>query len=120
MSGRAGLADRCWQYVTLRQAEIVPCHERLPIGGVVVLDRREDVRATLTPAQPSLALKALIDRNFGLLEHPGRIFDCFRDIVRGTACRRLTYSDPEEAAALLICEFGDAAAGQGEAIHAGA
>jgi hypothetical protein len=108
LSARAGLADRRWQYVNLGEKEILPHGARLPIGGVVILDRRRDGGAKVGPVKGSLALKALIDRNFGALAEPGRIFDCFRDIVTTQRCRLLTYSDPAEAAALLIEEFGAA------------
>jgi hypothetical protein len=106
LTARAGLTDRRWQYVSLRKEEILPYGTRLPIGGVVILDRRQDGRAEIGPVKSSRALKALIDRNFGALAEPGRIFDCFRDIVASQPCRRLTYSDPAEASALLIEEFG--------------
>lgn len=109
MADRIGLADRRWQYVSLGPGEIVPHGKRLPIGGVVILDRRKGVAACLEPAKPSRALKALIDRNFGVLQQPGRIFDSLRAIVLGADCRLLTYSDPAEAAALLIQAFGEAA-----------
>lgn len=106
MQSHAGLTDRRWQYVSLGAGEILPYGTRLPIGGVVILDRRKGAKAVMSAAPPSRALKALIDRNFGALDHPGLIFDCLRDIVEGAACRVLLYSDPEEAAALLESEFG--------------
>lgn len=106
MADRAGLTDTDWQYVTLHADEIVPYGERMPIGGVMILDRRKDHAATIGPVQPSRALKALIDRNFGALDEPGRIFDGLRKIVLATDCRLLTYSDPQEAGALLEREFG--------------
>lgn len=106
MAARAGLSDRRWQYVNLGASEIVPYGTRLPVGGVVILDRRKDVAAMMEPVRPSRALKALIDRNFGALDEPGRIFDCLRQTVLGTECRLLTYSDPDQAAALLEQAFG--------------
>lgn len=109
MASHAGLTDRRWQYVSLGADEILPYGTRLPIGGVVILDRRKGAQATIAPAPPSRALKALIDRNFGALDQPGRIFDCLRDIVLGVPCRVLTYSDPEQAAVLLEQEFGEPA-----------
>jgi len=114
MAARAGLSDRRWQYVTLGAGEIVPYGRRLPIGGVVILDRRKDVAATIEQVMPSRALKALIDRNFGALNEPGRIFDCLRQTVLDTDCRLLTYSDPDEAAALLEMTFGTSPVTVGE------
>jgi hypothetical protein len=102
----AGLSDKRWQYVSLGEEEILPYGHRLSISGVVILDRRKDVRAAMTRAAPSAALKALIDRNFGVLEDPGRIFDCFHALVRRADCHVLTYSDPYEAATLLGQAFG--------------
>lgn len=114
MAARAGLSDRRWQYVTLGAGEIVPYGTRLPVGGVVILDRRKDIAAGIEPVPPSRALKALIDRNFGALDEPGRIFDCLRQMVVGAECRLLTYSDPDEAAVLLEREFATPLAGRRE------
>ena len=120
MAARAGLSDRRWQYVTLGAGEMVPYGTRMPVGGVVILERRKDIAATIEPVRPSRALKALIDRNFGALDEPGRIFDCLRQTVLGSDCRLLTYSDPDEAAALLEAEFGAMAATGKEQAHASA
>lgn len=97
----AGLSDKRWQYVSLGEGQIVPQGERLPISGVVILDRRRDAQASIARAAPSTAIKALIDRNFGVLSDPGRIFDCFHALVRRADCHVLTYSDTSEAVALL-------------------
>lgn len=107
---RARLSDKRWQYVSLGEKEILPYGHRLHVSGVVILDRRRNVRASMARAAPSNALKALIDRNFGMLHDPGRIFDCFHTLVRGAACHVLTYSDPNEAVTLLEQSFGTAGA----------
>jgi hypothetical protein len=114
----AGLSDRRWQYVELGDGQIVDHGQHFPIGGVVILDRRRDGRASIGPVAKSTALKALIDRNFGMLEAPGRIFDCFRRIVDDTDCRVLTYADPAEAVALLASTFGEPVHVTKEARHA--
>ena len=114
----AGLSDTRWQYVSLREGQIVPHGARLPISGIVILDRRKDGPASITPAAPSAALKALIDRNFGVLGDPGRIFDRFHALVRQTDCRILTYSDPSGAVTLLGQTFGRAHFHQRESEHA--
>jgi hypothetical protein len=77
----------------------------LPIAGVVILDRRKDIKASIARAAPSTALKALIDRNFGILHDPSRIFDCFHALVRSAECHVLTYSDTQEAVELLQATF---------------
>ncbi|MGV3551053.1 hypothetical protein [Rhizobium sp.] len=118
MIRHAGLSDRRWQYVELGEGQIVDHGRRLPIGAVVILDRRKDVRASIAPAPASAALKALIDRNFGVLEQPGRIFDSFRAIVENADCRILTYADPEDGVALLAEAFGGAAPKSEERRHA--
>lgn len=114
MAARAGLSDRRWQYVALGEGEILSYGTRLPVGGVVILDRRKDSAARIEPVAPSRALKALIDRNFGALHEPGRIFDCLRQVVLAAECRLLTYSDPDEAAALLERTFGGSPAREKE------
>jgi hypothetical protein len=116
----AGLSDKRWRYVSLVDRQIAPYGARLPIGGVVILDRRKGVRASISQAPDSAALKALIDRNFGLLDDPGRIFDCFRTLVHAADCRLLTYSNPEEAVELLAKTFGDASGAAREREHVSA
>ncbi|UVC11690.1 hypothetical protein IHQ71_14495 [Rhizobium sp. TH2] len=117
---QAGLSDKRWRYVSLIEGQIAPYGERFPIGGVVILDRRKGMKASISHAPDSAALKALIDRNFGALGDPGRIFDCFRTLVRAADCRVLAYSDPEEAVALLAKTFGDASNPAREREHASA
>jgi hypothetical protein len=109
---RARLSDKRWQYVSLGEKEILPCGQRLPISGVVILDRRKHMQASMASAAPSAALQALIDRNFGALDDPGRIFDCFHALVHQADCHVLTYSDPNEAVTLLEQAFGEAGARQ--------
>jgi hypothetical protein len=101
----AGLSDKRWQYVSLAEGQILPHGQRLPISGVVILDRRKTGPASIVRAAPSAALKTLIDRNFGMLGDPDRIFDCFHALVRRADCHVLTYSDPAKAAALLGSRF---------------
>lgn len=105
----AGLYDKRWQYVDLDHSQILNCGESRPVAGIVILDRRPDVRASLLPAPASAAIKAMIDRNFGLLEHPGLVFDCFKKLALEADCRRLIYSDPAEAVDLLADAFGEQA-----------
>ena len=97
----AGLSDERWQYVALGDEQIAPCGTRVPISGIVLLDRRREGPASIARAAPSAALKAMIDRNFGVLDDPGRIFDCFHALVRRVDCLVLTYSDTREAAIML-------------------
>jgi hypothetical protein len=118
ISRRAGLSDKRWQYVSLGEEEILPYGHRLPIAGVVILDRSQDARAAMTLSAPSAALRALIDRNFGVLDDPGRIFDCFHALVRRADCHILTYSDPNEAVTLLAQAFGTTGAEERKAEHA--
>lgn len=108
MARHAGLSDRRWQYVSLGEGQIVPHGGRLPISGVVILDRQKNRRASIAAAAPSAALKALIDRNFGALTDPERIFDCLHGLVRRSNCHVLTYSDADEAVMLLERTFNEA------------
>jgi hypothetical protein len=114
----AGLSDKRWRYVSLIDGQIAPYGERFPIGGVVILDRRKGIKASISQAPGSVALKALIDRNFGVLDNPGRIFDCFRKLIHAADCHVLTYSDPEEAVTLLAQTFNDVSDASEEREHA--
>ena len=120
VGAHAGLSDRRWQYVSLDAEQIAAYGEQFPIAGVVILDRRKDAVARIAPAPASTALKALIDRNFGVLHDPDRIFDCFHALVAHADCRILTYSDPREAVALLTDVFGNSADAKSEREYASA
>lgn len=103
----AGLSDKSWQYVALDENEVLSHGEERDVAGIVILDRRPDVKAALNPAPASAAIKALVDRNFGQLEHPSLIFDSFKAMALNAERLFLTYSDPQAAVELLARAFGE-------------
>lgn len=104
---RRGLTDEYWQYVNLGIGEISPLNETHEIGGIIVLERGNDIAATLEEIPKSLALKALIDQNFGRMKDPNGIFDSLKALALRVPCKALKYSRPEDAAILLEHHFGN-------------
>lgn len=95
-----GPANRQYKYLT--GAPLAPANTALPLGAVVVLDRRE----TATPPRleaiaPEDTLSQLIVQNFARTAHAGDILRAIRALVSGLATYRLVYSGFEEAAAFL-------------------
>lgn len=112
VQARKGLSDKYWQYVELGAEEMAALWEARPVAGIVLLERGTDGPPRLEPLEKSAAIKALIDRNFGRLRDPDRIFDCFRDLAFSCQTRVLRYTKPKEAAELLEKEFGPARGGE--------
>ncbi len=103
---RKGLSDEYWQYVELGENEIAPLWGALPVTGIVLLERGAKGPPVLEPLPKSAAMKALIDRNFGRMRDPNRIFDSLRDLAFNCECMVLRFTRPIDAARLLEDHFG--------------
>lgn len=101
-----GLSDDYWQYVDLGEREIAPLWTTLPVSGIVLLERGAEGPPVLEPLKKSAAMKALIDRNFGRMRDPNRIFDSLRDLAFHSDCMVLRFTRPADAARLLEDHFG--------------
>lgn len=103
---RSGYSDRNWRYLQLSRGEIAPLGRRARIAGVVLLDRRPSGAARLRQVEPGYVLKELIAQNFARSVPPLDILARLHAIADGARLAWLTYSKPEDAAALLGREFG--------------
>ena len=90
------------QYKYLLSAPIAPGGETLPLGAMVVLDRRDaPVDPTLAPLAREDALASLITQNFARTLHAGTILKSIDALTRDLPVFRLTYHCGEQAAAFL-------------------
>ncbi|MCF3643354.1 hypothetical protein LXM94_25730 [Rhizobium sp. TRM95111] len=112
---RAGLSDRHWQYVALQDDELCRLGENHAIAAIVLLDRRPSGAAEFAPVSGGMALKTLIDQNFGIVDRPNLVFDRLKALATSRLCLALRYSDVSEAADLLSERFGVAAGPNPEA-----
>lgn len=101
----AQLRGRQYQYLDLSPAALLRKGDKLPIGGLVFLDRRSEGEAALAPVQKSDALQTLLHQNFARAVPPRGILECLTDIVERAAIFRLAYSRAEEAVRLLESHF---------------
>lgn len=94
--------------------------ERLPVVGVVLLDRSEGAEARLEPADAGRVLREAILRNFAKGLSALELLDRLERLVRDADCMTLHYSDLEAASERLIERFGlPGRVGERRAGHAG-
>jgi hypothetical protein len=102
----SAICDTNWQYVALPDGAVSPLGSQHPVCAVILLDRRRAGPPSLTPVSRGSALKAMIDRNFGIVNRPRFIFDRLKQLVSTSDCLRLQYSHAGEAADLLSEIYG--------------
>ena len=72
------------------------------VGWVVLLSRSSDAPAALEPVDPASAFRGLLDGSFALgRELTSAGFDALTHVIRSAVICRLTYSNLEEAVALI-------------------
>lgn len=100
-----GPSNRQYQYF-LPEAEGLAHHgERLPVSGIVLLDRQEDVDMRLEQAGESAILRRVILQNFSRHMNPARILGMIGHLVGCTQGFELHYSSAEQAATMLAAEL---------------
>lgn len=96
------------QYLYLSLPAQPPCGTALPLGALVILDRRDSpVAATLEPVGPEDAMDALLFQNFSRDRHSGDILQAVAATLCETPAFRLRYHDLGEAVDCLQRQFGD-------------
>jgi ribosomal protein L34 len=100
-----GPCDEEFLYLTLPASRLAAHGQAAPLGAAVLLDRQRSGRATLTPLSRGPALRQLIIQNFAPKGTSIATLDHLRRLIERTACFTLTYSNLDEAAALLIDRF---------------
>jgi len=101
---RGGERSRRFLYINL-ESELASFGETAPIAGVVILKRRPNCEPALLPAKQSVAVKAVIHRNFAREVPALDILERLGGVIRGTENYTLHYDTVEHAAALLAEKF---------------
>lgn len=102
---RAGPADRRWVYVELRDGEIAPLGDALPIAAFVLL-ARGSAGATLETVAKSDMLKEILLQNFARQVPPVELLDRLMQLTERVPCYRLRYGSVAGAARLIERRFG--------------
>ena len=98
-----GPADE--RYGFIRPPTIASYGRRAPVGAIVLLDRQPSGPALFRRAEPAEVLEALIRRNIAPRREPAEVLDRLHQLAGEVPCRRLEYSDLEEAATLVTRSF---------------
>jgi len=101
----AGPHNHRYRYIDPGE-RLAPRGESAPVGAVVLLDRRDEGPAGLVPTDVGTALREAILRNFAKGLSALELLDRLEAVVRDATCLTLTYSDLDEAVALLTGRFG--------------
>jgi hypothetical protein len=105
LGNRTGPANDHWVYAALRDGEIAPFGTTAPIKAIVFLDRRTSGAARLEPVASAYVLRELVQQNFAEGVAPVPAFDRLLALAARADCRRLVFSDTNEAAELLSSEY---------------
>lgn len=118
VAAHEGPSDRHNLYLDLPPRHLAPFGSSLPIGCIVLLDRRGDGPAILEPTAAEAVLGALVTRN---IAGSARAVDTFAGLHRlcGSApCLTLTFGDAAEATRLLLAHGARPASPSGETARA--
>lgn len=102
----AGPVGHRFRYIDLKDDIQAPLNAEAPIKAVVLLEREDGAKPTLRPAKEMDVFKACILHSFGRKLKPLDILDNMQILVEGAECHALSYSDAQEAVALLEYTFG--------------
>jgi len=97
----AGPSDEFYQYLNLPNGGLAKGGSTLPLGAVVLLDRRPEGSVRIGRAGRSAALRALITRNFARGEPAGIVLDRLHAVMERLPLFVLQYSDLEDAVIAL-------------------
>jgi hypothetical protein len=103
INARKALSNEKW--ISLKPDYPVPFGETKPITAFVLLERKANGRAKLKPVRDLDILKRLIADNFVRIIPLPQVFNRLYRICTKSQKFRLTYSNPDDAARLLIKEF---------------
>ena len=100
-----GPSDRESVYLTLSPPLLAPHGTTAAIGAIVLLDRHEATDARLDPAPRGYGLQRLIVQNFARGGTAVAAIDTLHGLMTRVPCFALTYSDADDATALLLDRF---------------
>lgn len=99
------IANRQYQFVSLRKTELASFGTTAPIGGMIFLERQVSEPASIKPVIQADALKALITQNFSRAMNAAGILQMLAFITSSAPAYRLIYDDTESAVTLLDQHF---------------
>lgn len=105
IAAHEGPKDRRYLYLGLPADRLAALGTVAPIGGIVLLERRQYGSARLNVIPRAEALKRLIGQNFGFPGGAEFIFDRLSTLTRQLPCFGLSYSSVDEAALILQSTF---------------
>lgn len=107
LAARRGNSNKRHHYVDLKDHELAPLGTTAPIAGFVLLDRKENGRATLGSVSHGEMLKCAISRNFASdVLGAAEIFSKAEKLTAKAGRFRLTYADCDDAIEHLAGKFG--------------
>jgi len=92
-------------YFKPRNEQMAPFGGHVPIRAFVLLDRTDGATTALRPVAAGTVLKRLLLGSFDALPSAHDSLELLHELVEGTACYKLTWSDPMEAAGALRARF---------------
>lgn len=105
VAGNAGASDGAYQYLALSDSGLARRGATAPLGAIVLLDRHRSGPATMHEAPRSLALMLLARQNVSRSNDARPLLAQMHAIVQRLPCYVMSYSDLEEATALLESVF---------------
>ena len=105
VSDHEGPKDNRYVYLRLPSDRLAPLGTKAPIGGIVLLERKQFGRAELIATSRAEALKRLLGQNFGFPGGAELVFERLASMAQRLPCFTLSYADLDEAAAALENAF---------------
>lgn len=93
------------QYRYTAIPQLATAGEKLPIGAFVALERQDHGPAIVEQMSRGAMLGSLLSQNFGRGPEAGRLLTGLHALAATVPSLRLTYSDPIEAAALVLSDI---------------
>ena len=102
---RRGVDNKRYLYLRLDERLLAKYGDQAEIGSFVLLDRSPGAEASIKRVGEGILLKRLVLQNFAHDVPVDETLARLHALVAEAGCYRLTYSDPDEAVALLNSRF---------------
>jgi len=102
---RRWISNRQYQYIAPFKDHLAHFGDTAPIGGLIFLDRKDGVKATLSEVSQSETLKTLVMQNFSRAINAGSILKMLQFIAGSAPSYTLEYDATEDAIQLLEHHF---------------
>jgi hypothetical protein len=102
--GLPGASNKQYKYLSI---DATPASGiTLPLGAIVLLDRKDDARADFRDVSPDSAMDALLHQNFTRDIHSGGVLGVMERLMATLPVKELCYANAQDAAAMLTENFG--------------